>query len=97
MQRRFLRAQTTSDFRQAESLGLAQSPYRVLDEVWARHIGDIATLDYVIKPGILEGRSPEDTVLYAPPAGRIGNSGTSIARYEQGPLQHLPELKTEKH
>jgi hypothetical protein len=48
------------DFVKAESLGVANSPYRVLDEIWARHIGDAATLDYVIKQGILEGRRRED-------------------------------------
>ena len=61
------------DFAKAELLGVAKSPYRVLDEVWARHIGDAATLDYVIKQGILEGRRREDIILYAPPGGRIGN------------------------
>ena len=45
----------------------------MLDEVWARHIGDAATLDYVIKQGILEGRRREEIILYAPPGGRIGN------------------------
>jgi putative glycosyltransferase (TIGR04372 family) len=57
----------------AKSLRLAQSPYRVLDETWVRHIGDAATLDYVIKQGILDGRDAQDTILYAPPGGRIGN------------------------
>lgn len=61
------------DFQRAPALGVAQSPYRVLDEIWARHIGDAATLDYVIKRGILEGRRREDTILYAPRGGRIGN------------------------
>ncbi len=61
------------DFAQAQTLGVAHAPYRVLDEVWARHIGDVATLDYVIKLGALEGCRPEDTLLYLPPGGRIGN------------------------
>jgi putative glycosyltransferase (TIGR04372 family) len=61
------------DFAKAEALRVAQSPYRVLDEIWARHIGDTATLDYVIKQRTLEGRRREDTILYAPPGGRIGN------------------------
>jgi len=60
-------------FQQAEVLGVAQSRYRVLDEIWARHIGDTATLDYVIKQRILEGCPREETILYVPPAGRIGN------------------------
>ena len=57
----------------AKSLGLASDRYRVLDEVWARHIGDLATVDYVVKQGILDGRRREDTILYVPPGGRIGN------------------------
>ena len=36
------------DVAQAEALGVARLPYRVLDETWARHIGDAAILDYVI-------------------------------------------------
>ena len=61
------------DFQKAQALGVGQSRYRVLDEVWARHIGDTATLDYVIKQRFLEGRPTEETILYAPPGGRIGN------------------------
>jgi putative glycosyltransferase (TIGR04372 family) len=61
------------DFQKAQALGVAQSSYRVLDEIWARHIGDTATLDYVIKQGILEGRGRDDTIFYVPPGGRIGN------------------------
>lgn len=58
---------------EAESFGLANCPYRVLDSVWARHIGHIATIDYVIKQGILEGRSRENTILYLPPGRPIAN------------------------
>lgn len=61
------------DFQKAHALGVDKSRYRVLDEVWARHIGDTATLDYVIKQGILEGRGRDDTIFYVPPGGRIGN------------------------
>ena len=61
------------DFAQAQALGVARLPYRVLDEIWARHIGDVATLDYVIKLDTLEGRRAQDIVLYVPPGGRIGN------------------------
>jgi putative glycosyltransferase (TIGR04372 family) len=61
------------DFAKAQALGVAHMPYRVLDEVWARHIGDAATLDYVIKRDVLEGRAAQDIILYAPPEGRIGN------------------------
>jgi hypothetical protein len=61
------------DFAQAQAHGVARLPYRVLDEIWARHIGDVATLDYVIKLDTLEGRRAQDIVLYVPPGGRIGN------------------------
>jgi putative glycosyltransferase (TIGR04372 family) len=57
----------------AKSLGLASDRYRLLDDVWARHIGDLATIDYVVKQGILDGRGSEDTILYVPPGGRISN------------------------
>jgi putative glycosyltransferase (TIGR04372 family) len=61
------------NFAQAQALGVARLPYRVLDAVWARHIGDAATLDYLIKLDILAGRPAQDIILYAPPTGRIGN------------------------
>ena len=61
------------DFAQAQALGVAELPYRVLDETWARHIGDAAILDYVIKREALGGRRAQDIILYAPPDGRIGN------------------------
>jgi putative glycosyltransferase (TIGR04372 family) len=57
----------------AQALGVADLPYRVLDEVWARHIGDTAILDYVIKSEALAGRPAQDVILYAPRGGRIGN------------------------
>jgi putative glycosyltransferase (TIGR04372 family) len=59
--------------KEAERLGLAGSSHRVLNGVWARHIGDAATLDYVIKLGILEGRQRDGTILYVPRGGRLGN------------------------
>jgi len=61
------------DFAAAQALGVAHLPYRVLDETWVRHIGDAATLDYVIKRDVLEGRPAQDIILYAPSEGRIGN------------------------
>ena len=54
-------------------LGLDRLPYRVLDSVWARHIGHIATIDYVIKLGLLEGRDPQDTIWYVPRGSNIAN------------------------
>jgi hypothetical protein len=36
------------DVAQAEALGVARLPYRVLDETWTRHIGDAAILDYAL-------------------------------------------------
>lgn len=58
---------------EARKLGLDNCRFRVLDNAWARHIGDNALLDYVIKLGILEGRRPEDTILFLPPGSRIAN------------------------
>jgi putative glycosyltransferase (TIGR04372 family) len=61
------------NFERAKSLGLDNSRYRLLDNLWSGHLGDAATLDYVIKLGILEGRAPEDTILYLPPGSRVAN------------------------
>jgi putative glycosyltransferase (TIGR04372 family) len=61
------------NFKEAERLGLAAERFRVLENVWARLIGHTALIDYVIKLGILEGRRPEDTILYLPPGSYIGN------------------------
>ncbi len=57
----------------AERLGFARSRFRVLDNIWAYHIGHTATLDYVVKLGILEGRDRNDTILYLPPGSRVAN------------------------
>lgn len=61
------------NFEEATRRGLASTPYRVLDNVWARHIGHTATIDYVIKMGILEGRGREDTIFYVPSGSQIAN------------------------
>jgi putative glycosyltransferase (TIGR04372 family) len=61
------------DWDEAQRLGLANLPYRVVDSVWARHFGHLALIDYAIKLGILEGRSREDTILYLPPGSPIAN------------------------
>ncbi len=58
---------------EAEKLGLGNLSFRVLDRVWAWHIGHTATLDYVIKLGILEGRSREQTILYVPAGAPVAN------------------------
>lgn len=58
---------------QARTLGVADSRLRVLDEIWARHIGHTAALDYVIKLGILEGRSRDETILYIAPTTHVAN------------------------
>jgi putative glycosyltransferase (TIGR04372 family) len=58
---------------EAQALGLADCRLRVLDGAWARHIGDTAELDYVIKLGILEGRSRNDTTLYLPHGSPVAN------------------------
>jgi putative glycosyltransferase (TIGR04372 family) len=49
------------------------SRYRVLDNLWARHIGDAAMLDYVIKLGILEGRHRDETIMYLPRGSVVAN------------------------
>jgi putative glycosyltransferase (TIGR04372 family) len=59
--------------REATSLGLASAPYRVLDSVWARHLGHLGIMDYVLKLGILEGRRLEDTIFYVPPGSPVAN------------------------
>jgi putative glycosyltransferase (TIGR04372 family) len=59
--------------KEATRLGLENLPFRVLDGVWARHIGHTATIDYVIKLGILEGRKRDDTLFYVPPANPVAN------------------------
>jgi len=51
----------------------ANNSVRVLDGFWARHIGNTAELDYIIKLGILEGRSRDDTILFLPPGSPIAN------------------------
>jgi putative glycosyltransferase (TIGR04372 family) len=61
------------NFEEATSGGVSGLPFRVLDNVWARHFGHIAHLDYVVKLGILEGRRREDTILYLPPGSAVAN------------------------
>lgn len=58
---------------EADRVGLGKVSYRVLDNVWARHIGHTATIDYVLKLGILEGRDPNDTIWYVPRGSKIAN------------------------
>ncbi len=58
---------------EAQRCGLEKMPFRVLDDVWARHIGHTATIDYVLKLGILEGRDPQDTIWYVPRGSKIAN------------------------
>lgn len=56
-----------------KALALENVSVRVLDSIWARHIGHCAQLDYVIKLGILEGRSKDGTILYVPPETKVAN------------------------
>lgn len=56
-----------------EHLGVNGNMPRVLDNVWARHIGHIATIDYVIKRGMLEGRELGDTAIYLPAGSKVAN------------------------
>lgn len=60
-------------FAEAERRGLANIPFRILDNVWGRHIGHTATLDYVIRLGALEGRARDETIVYLPRSSKIAN------------------------
>lgn len=51
----------------AAELGVPIGKYRVLADIWPNQLGHVAVVDYVIKQGILEGRSAEDTIIFAPP------------------------------
>lgn len=64
---------TTENLEEMARLGLGEFSSRVLDNLWARHIGHTATMDYVIKLGILEGRRREETILYLPPGSLVAN------------------------
>lgn len=58
---------------EAVGLGLATTPFRVLDSVWAQHIGHLGIIDYALKLVLLEGRRREETILYLPPGSPIAN------------------------
>jgi putative glycosyltransferase (TIGR04372 family) len=68
---------------EAVDLGLGKCPFRILDNSWVRYFGDTATLDYVIKLGILEGRARDDTILYLAPKSSVANRALveQIANY----------------
>ena len=68
-----LRDANEHNYVEAKRLNLVGNRLRVLDGYWARHIGNTAELDYVIKLGILEGRSREDTILFLPPGSPVAN------------------------
>ena len=68
-----LRGANERNFADASRFNLVNDRLRVLDGFWARHIGNTAELDYVIKLGILEGRSREDTILFLPPGSPVAN------------------------
>jgi putative glycosyltransferase (TIGR04372 family) len=51
---------------QVRTLGISEDRYRVLDHFWVGGIGHIATMDYAVKLGMLEGRAREDTIIYVP-------------------------------
>jgi putative glycosyltransferase (TIGR04372 family) len=54
-------------------LGVADLPYRVLNNFWSAHFGHTAEMAYVVKLGILEGRKAQDTILYLPVGSTIAN------------------------
>ena len=49
------------------------APYWILDGFWAVALGHVACIDYVLKLAALEGRDPQDTILYLPPHSMVGN------------------------
>jgi putative glycosyltransferase (TIGR04372 family) len=59
--------------RQAKKLGIPEGRYRVLNHFWVGGIGHLATIDYAIKIGILEGRAREDTIIYVPRSEPVPN------------------------
>jgi putative glycosyltransferase (TIGR04372 family) len=54
-------------------LGLAAWNRPVLNGFWVAHIGHAATIDYVVKLGILQGKSCQDIILYIPPGAAVCN------------------------
>jgi len=59
--------------RETVNLGLADVSLRVLDSVWAQHLGHLGILGYVLELGILEGRRRDETILYLPPGSPVAN------------------------
>jgi putative glycosyltransferase (TIGR04372 family) len=48
--------------------------YQVFDGFWTGAVGHIAQLDYLIKQNLLERRTPDNTILYAPPHIKPANT-----------------------
>lgn len=57
----------------APAIGRACDRYCLLDGFWPPHIGHTANIDYVVKLRTLEGRNPEDTILYVAPHTKVAN------------------------
>jgi putative glycosyltransferase (TIGR04372 family) len=57
----------------ARELGVTDCRFRLLDQFWAGNFGHSAVIDYVVKLGILEGRSRNDTIFFVPPQAAIAN------------------------
>jgi putative glycosyltransferase (TIGR04372 family) len=68
-----LRRANESGIAEAKAPDIVNNRFRVLDGFWARHIGNTAELDYIIKLGILEGRSREETILFLPSGSPVAN------------------------
>jgi putative glycosyltransferase (TIGR04372 family) len=60
-------------WQRARSLGLADSRLRFLPTIWHSSFGHLAQIDYLAKLGILDGRAPEETVLYTAPDAPVPN------------------------
>jgi putative glycosyltransferase (TIGR04372 family) len=60
-------------FARAAELGITSGRHRVLDRIWVEHFGHAAQVDYIVKLGLLEGRDPQDTIVYFPPDLKVAN------------------------
>src|SRR5262249_51961531 len=58
---------------QARKLGVRSGRHRILDRFWTGSIGHTATLDYVIKLSMLEGRRRDNIILFIPPEATVAN------------------------
>jgi putative glycosyltransferase (TIGR04372 family) len=60
-------------FARARTLGFKRSRCFVLDRLWIAYFGHAAQVDYIVKLAALEGRDPNDTILYWPHDMQVAN------------------------